>query len=205
MYDYVKKQLPALLKCFAKSDNLKLRKHIDAGALGYYYFIEGIYLNICLMQTLHFNATNICQSTDDQQLIDVLIRNRHANWQANDVGYCLEHIIQPRDNVSINDDFTTQLRSKLEQIGSTSVAVTSIYNLIKIHCHHNMPAKVIEHCTTILGAIVKSKIENMALQSYAFQQQSDAREKTKLPNVDNIVEEEHSPKKPIIFYSHFQS
>ena len=170
LYRFIEQQLPKLIKFFLHSKNKKLLNHIDAGALGFFYFVEGLYLYVCDQKILHLSANKGVYDSDFNDYITNVSKRNDVDFTKNTLGYCIEKIIQIPYRSKL-EDVIQQLKIDFNKVEASSIIISKIHHLVKIHCHHYQPAKVFSICSGA-GAILKSKVENMALQNYIFHENS---------------------------------
>lgn len=119
---------------------------VDAGALGFVYFVEGIYM---LLKGHSLPEINI----QSESFIEKEVLTSHISPLAHFYGYCTEFILQAK-NIDLN-----AVKNQLALWGD-SLVVAGGDTAYKIHIHSRHPGKVLEECLRY-GVLMDIKIENM--------------------------------------------
>lgn len=123
---------------------LKQNKVVDAGAKGFYHFIEGF------VRGLKGESVDISFKTVEEMPMHV------DHFEANQTRYCTEVLIEGNN---INKDL---IKKTLHRLGD-SMVVAGSNSMVRIHIHTNDPAKVFE-LVEPFGQIVDEKVDDMKRQ-----------------------------------------
>lgn len=126
---------------------LKDHNVVDAGAMAFYYFMQGIHRFI---QTKKLDDIIIEASTLD--IVDEIIMSA-------DVGeyrYCAQYLVKPTHHDST-------LKSTLDSLGD-SLVMNEQNEMLSIHIHTNEPHTIMKICVE-LGHVLSHKVDDMWLQA----------------------------------------
>lgn len=125
---------------------LKEADVVDAGALGFIYFLEGI------LEFLDTKTTQLINKT-----ISALPRIHRQTDQLT-YRYCSEFLVENIDE-SFEEDFKNQFTTSLD-----SLVIQKNADFTKIHCHTDSPKDVSNHLSN-QGTLIKAKIDDMVIQN----------------------------------------
>jgi DegV family protein with EDD domain len=125
-------------------------KVLDAGALGFYHFVEGFSKSIGAETPLQFNKTKPIEE------FSLLAADHEFASEPPTNRYCTEALLH---DTNINP---AQLQMKLQEFGD-SIVVTGHQHLQRFHVHTNHPEKIFEWLKTI-GRIANPKVDDMQRQ-----------------------------------------
>jgi len=134
---------------------------VDAGALGFVYIIEGIYM---LLKGENLPEVDIHADTKDQSTtppVEIDIKNFY--------GYCNEFLIHGKN---IN---TEKLQDKLISLGD-SLIIAQAEDTVKVHIHSKNPGQIIDECLQY-GILTNIKVENMDKQ-HAVSEKKEIKKET---------------------------
>ncbi|HOZ38930.1 MAG TPA: DegV family protein [Anaerolineaceae bacterium] len=144
----------SLLATTQQMEILKSKNLLDAGALAFYRYIEGI------VQTIgHSHRKN---DAAFENLIPKEMMNYHAETQLDEVPsyrYCTEGVIQACEQ---NPSCLESVRTIVNAHGDSQV-VSDAGQMIKFHVHTDTPWEVFEQVST-LGKLVSQKTDDMLRQ-----------------------------------------
>jgi len=146
----------SLLATTQQMELLKSKNLLDAGALAFYRYIEGIVRTIG-----HSHGKS---ETTLENLIPKEVFNYHAEAHLDEVPsyrYCTEGVVQTS---GINPSSLESLREIVNAFGDSQV-VSDAGEIIKFHVHTNTPWEVFEHVSE-LGRLVSQKTDDMLRQYY---------------------------------------
>ena len=146
----------SLLATTQQMELLKSKNLLDAGALAFYRYIEGIVRTIG-----HSHGKS---ETTLENLIPKEVFNYHAEAHLDEVPsyrYCTEGVVQTS---GINPSSLESLREIVNAFGDSQV-VSDAGEIIKFHVHTNTPWEVFEHVSEI-GRLVSQKTDDMLRQYY---------------------------------------
>lgn len=133
-------------------DKLKVLRDasvVDAGAKGFYYFLEGF------AQFLKSGKIDITNYDFDQIDIVEPVEHSFGNMDLTH-RYCSEALVKG-ENLSVED-----IRNALSDMGD-SLIVAGNSSKVRIHLHTNSPAEMIERLTDF-GQIIQQKADDMVRQ-----------------------------------------
>ncbi len=144
----------SLLATTQQMEILKSKNLLDAGALAFYRYIEGI------VQTIgHSHRKN---DAAFENLIPKEMMNYHAETQLDEIPsyrYCTEGVIQACEQ---NPSCLERVRTIVNAHGDSQV-VSDAGQMIKFHVHTNTPWEVFEQVSA-LGKLVSQKTDDMLRQ-----------------------------------------
>lgn len=144
----------SLLATTQQMELLKSKNLLDAGALAFYRYIEGI------VQTIGHSHRK--SDAAFENLIPKEVLNYHAEAHLDEVPthrYCTEGVIQSN---SQNQTSLERLRTIVNDYGDSQV-VSGAGEMIKFHVHTDTPWEVFEQVSE-LGRLVSQKTDDMLLQ-----------------------------------------
>lgn len=120
---------------------------VDAGAKGFYFFIEGIY---------HFIKTG---KLDEEQFkaakLDEIVEI-YPDLNVGEYRYCCQYLVKTKVS---KETFLSQLNTM-----GDSLVVTQKDDYVQIHIHAKAPDEIMETCVE-LGTVVSHKVDDMQLQA----------------------------------------
>lgn len=126
-----------------------LRDHnvVDAGAMAFYYFVEGIakFLKV--------------RTIDDRQYAATVLEEVAENLTSIDIGayrFCTQFLLRSNQDVE-------QIRSKLSPLGD-SLVIASSQEHINVHLHTNQPSLVMKLLLQE-GTVTSHKVDDMVMQA----------------------------------------
>lgn len=123
---------------------LKQNKVVDAGAKGYYHFMDGFIRGI-QGETLELDYREVPEA------------HIHVdNFEADQTRYCTEVLLE---NVKLSAD---DIKKILHPIGDSLVVAYGLH-LVRVHIHTDTPAKVFEMLEPV-GTVIDQKIDDMKRQ-----------------------------------------
>lgn len=123
---------------------LKTSKVVDAGAKGYYHFLEGF------IKAMDGEEINI----DIKDTVDEIVHVDH--FELGQTRYCTEVLIEGKDLKQ------EKIKHLLHPFGD-SVVVAGSDEIRRVHIHTNTPEKVIERLEPV-GKIIDQKVDDMKRQ-----------------------------------------
>lgn len=117
---------------------------VDAGALGFVYFVEGIYMLL---------KGHTLPEIDIQSAYTIKSKTKSSSVLCHFYGYCTEFLMHS------SSAQTADLKSKLFGLGD-SLVVAGGDGVYKIHIHSRNPGRILEECLQY-GILTDIKIENM--------------------------------------------
>jgi DegV family protein with EDD domain len=139
-----------LLQTTEQLDVLKKNHVVDAGAKGFYHFVEGLlyFLKDEFMDELYDDQFDEHQKIEGPEI--------HEPFKEDDFRYCTEALITG-ENLSAKE-----IRISLHDLGN-SLVVAGNQNKARIHIHTNEPYTVFERLRTF-GHIMEQKVDDMKRQ-----------------------------------------
>ncbi|WP_430882675.1 DegV family protein [Fusibacter sp. JL216-2] len=125
---------------------LKEADVVDAGALGFIYFLEGI------LEFLDTTATHLIHKT-----ISALPKI-HKNTGQLTYRYCSEFLVE-----NLNETFEKHFKKNFDD-KLDSLVIQKNNDFTKIHCHADMPKEISEYLSS-RGTLIKAKIDDMVIQN----------------------------------------
>jgi len=134
-----------------KLDVLKRNKVVDAGAKGFFHFIEGFmqYLRDGIMDEMYEDSFDDQNHQDDQP-------ENHESFEEGDYRYCTEALITG-ENISAK-----AIKTTLHDLGN-SMVVAGNKTMVRIHIHTNEPDQVFYRLRSF-GFIKQQKVDDMKRQ-----------------------------------------
>lgn len=142
----------ALSETTQKLEALRALGIVDAGALGYYYFMDG-FVQAILGQDIHvYQPAAMSLAPINDEAI-----HRFGESEEIPFRYCTEVLLETTDR-----DHDT-LRNELKSLGDC-LLLSSADNLIRVHMHTNEPWKMVSQTATH-GKIIEHKADDMVEQN----------------------------------------
>jgi DegV family protein with EDD domain len=163
-----KKLSSALLAAKSALDNtteqlkiLKKNQVVDAGAKGFYLFIEGFTQGFI---TKTGSVQNFIH--DNEFLPSTYSHDAHPDTSEPTCRYCTEILL---DNVALSKQ---EIQEKIKTLGDSLIVAVN-RGKARIHIHSNHPDKVLE-CLSELGTVLQQKADDMLLQYRVNQNRSQS-------------------------------
>ena len=134
---------------------------VDAGGLGFLYFLEGI------LRLVQGAAVSDGVTIDDGMLAGMSVEAGEHQWNFR---YCTEFILK---GSQISED---DIKNTLAPMGDSLVVVGDTH-LARVHIHTGQPEDVFKYAST-LGQVSSIKVDDMLVQHTARFQDSDAVKRT---------------------------
>lgn len=115
---------------------------VDAGALGFVYFVEGIHM---LLQGQTLPEIDVHQEMFSPDKTSLVFAHHY--------GYCTEFLLQTTLAA------TAELKNNLQKLGD-SLVIAESDTMQRIHIHSRHPGKILEECLQY-GVLTDIKVENM--------------------------------------------
>lgn len=126
---------------------LKDHNVVDAGAMAFYYFMEGMHRFI---KTRNLDDTNF-QAAQLELVNEMLMSADIGHYR-----YCAQYLVKTATK-------SYELKSLIEPYGD-SLVMNDVDQAISIHIHTNEPEKIMKHCVSH-GQLISHKVDDMWLQA----------------------------------------
>jgi uncharacterized protein len=126
---------------------LKDNNVVDAGAMAFFYFMEGMHR---FMKTRNLDDINFEAAKLD--LVDEIMMSAEIG----DHRYCSQYLV--KTTIELNS-----FKALIESLGD-SLVMNDVEGAISIHIHTNHPDKVMKHCVQ-QGQLISHKVDDMWLQA----------------------------------------
>ena len=126
---------------------LKDNNVVDAGAMAFYYFMEGM---LRFIQTRNLEDTNFDAAT--LELVDEIMMSAEVGY----FRYCAQYLVNTTTSVE-------EFQSMLQGEGDSRV-VNGMDGIISVHIHTNEPQNIMKTCVSH-GHVISHKVDDMKLQA----------------------------------------
>lgn len=129
---------------------LKDNNVVDAGALGFYYFMKGFVESLISGKKIEKKAT-----------LEITHHHHDLTTNIEDIKfrYCTEALVKNKDGFDLG-----KIKKDISPLGDSMVAA-SVDNLLKIHLHTNTPNSLMRKLRKY-GTIEEQKADDMIMQAY---------------------------------------